>query len=51
LDNVLDCSDEADTFVAVMMNLVAGYDELEPTSTDIPVPDYTRALKTETTRS
>jgi aspartyl-tRNA(Asn)/glutamyl-tRNA(Gln) amidotransferase subunit A len=31
--------------VAVMMNLVAGYDELEPTSTDIPVPDYTRALK------
>jgi len=29
---------------ALMLNVIAGYDELEPTSADAPVPDYTRAL-------
>src|SRR5262245_31767814 len=36
--------------VALMLNVVAGYDELEPTSVDTPIPDYTRAMKTSTTR-
>jgi aspartyl-tRNA(Asn)/glutamyl-tRNA(Gln) amidotransferase subunit A len=36
--------------VALMMNLIAGYDELEPTSVDLAVPDYTRALKTPTAK-
>src|SRR5205085_12180044 len=36
--------------VALMMNLIAGYDELEPTSVDLPVPDYTRALKMPTAK-
>jgi aspartyl-tRNA(Asn)/glutamyl-tRNA(Gln) amidotransferase subunit A len=29
---------------AIMMNIIAGYDELEPTSMNVPVPDYTRAM-------
>jgi aspartyl-tRNA(Asn)/glutamyl-tRNA(Gln) amidotransferase subunit A len=33
---------------AVMMNVIAGYDELEPTSVDVPIPDYTRAMKLQT---
>jgi aspartyl-tRNA(Asn)/glutamyl-tRNA(Gln) amidotransferase subunit A len=29
---------------ALMMNVIAGYDPLDPTTVDAPVPDYTRAL-------
>src|SRR4030095_13112509 len=36
--------------VAIMRNVIAGYDELEPTSVDTPIPDYTRALKTSTSK-
>jgi aspartyl-tRNA(Asn)/glutamyl-tRNA(Gln) amidotransferase subunit A len=35
---------------ALMMNVIAGFDELEPTSVDTPVPDYTRAMKTSTSK-
>ena len=35
---------------AMMMNVIAGFDELEPTSVDTPVPDYTRALKASTSK-
>lgn len=35
---------------ALMMNVVAGYDELDPTTEDRPVPDYTRALKMPTSK-
>jgi aspartyl-tRNA(Asn)/glutamyl-tRNA(Gln) amidotransferase subunit A len=34
--------------VALMMNLIAGYDPLEPTTSREAVPDYTRALGTDT---
>src|SRR5690606_3257682 len=34
--------------VALMMNVLAGYDPLEPTSSREAVPDYTRALGTNT---
>jgi aspartyl-tRNA(Asn)/glutamyl-tRNA(Gln) amidotransferase subunit A len=30
---------------ALMMNVIAGYDPLDPTTADVAVPDYTRALK------
>ena len=30
---------------AVMLNLLAGYDPLDETSSDVPVPDYTRTLR------
>lgn len=30
---------------AIMLNVLAGYDPMDETSADIPVPDYTRALK------
>lgn len=30
---------------AIMMNLLAGHDSLDSTSVDMPVPDYTEALK------
>ena len=36
--------------VAVMLNVIAGYDEREPTSADAPVPEYTRALKLPTSK-
>lgn len=29
---------------ALVMNVIAGYDPLDPTTVDVPVPDYTRAL-------
>jgi aspartyl-tRNA(Asn)/glutamyl-tRNA(Gln) amidotransferase subunit A len=35
---------------AIMMNVIAGYDPLEPTSVETAVPDYTRALKTSTAK-
>lgn len=30
---------------ALMLGVIAGYDELDPTTTDMPVPDYSRAFK------
>ncbi len=33
-----------------MMNIIAGHDPLEPTSVQVAIPDYTRALKTSTAR-
>jgi aspartyl-tRNA(Asn)/glutamyl-tRNA(Gln) amidotransferase subunit A len=35
---------------ALLMNVIAGYDPLEPTSVESTVPDYTRALKTQTSK-
>jgi aspartyl-tRNA(Asn)/glutamyl-tRNA(Gln) amidotransferase subunit A len=35
---------------ALMMNVIAGFDELEPTSVDTSIPDYTRAMKTATAK-
>jgi len=34
---------------AVLLNLIAGYDPLDSTSADVPVPDYTQALTTDVT--
>lgn len=36
--------------VALMMNVIAGFDALEPTSVETPIPDYTRALKTQVSK-
>jgi len=33
---------------ALMMNVIAGYDVADPTTADMPVPDYTRALRAPT---
>src|SRR5207244_10433859 len=33
-----------------MMNVIAGYDELDPTTADVPVADYVRALKGATSK-
>ena len=33
---------------AMMLTAIAGYDEFDPATVDVPVPDYTRALKMET---
>jgi aspartyl-tRNA(Asn)/glutamyl-tRNA(Gln) amidotransferase subunit A len=35
---------------ALIMNVIAGYDPLDPTTSDAPVPDYVRALKTPTAK-
>jgi aspartyl-tRNA(Asn)/glutamyl-tRNA(Gln) amidotransferase subunit A len=35
---------------ALLLNIVAGYDDLDPTTADVPVPDYTRALRMPTSR-
>ena len=32
---------------ALMLRVIAGYDELDPTTADAPVPDYSRAFKTQ----
>jgi aspartyl-tRNA(Asn)/glutamyl-tRNA(Gln) amidotransferase subunit A len=36
--------------VALMMNIIAGYDDLDPTTADVPTVDYTRALKLPTSK-
>jgi aspartyl-tRNA(Asn)/glutamyl-tRNA(Gln) amidotransferase subunit A len=35
---------------AVLLNVIAGFDVLDPTTPDVPVPDYARALKASTTK-
>jgi aspartyl-tRNA(Asn)/glutamyl-tRNA(Gln) amidotransferase subunit A len=35
---------------AILLNVIAGYDELDPTTIDVPAGDYTRALKMPTAR-
>jgi aspartyl-tRNA(Asn)/glutamyl-tRNA(Gln) amidotransferase subunit A len=35
---------------ALMLNVIAGFDELEPTSVETSIPDYTRALKRSTSK-
>lgn len=35
---------------ALVLQAIAGYDSLDPATVDVPVPDYARALKTETSR-
>ncbi len=35
---------------AILMNVIAGYDVLDPTTADVPVPDYTRALRLPTAK-
>jgi aspartyl-tRNA(Asn)/glutamyl-tRNA(Gln) amidotransferase subunit A len=35
---------------AVLLNVIAGFDVLDPTTADVPVPDYARALKASTTK-
>ena len=37
------CKTVEDT--ALMLNLIAGYDELDPVSVDVPVADYSRAIR------
>jgi aspartyl-tRNA(Asn)/glutamyl-tRNA(Gln) amidotransferase subunit A len=36
--------------VALMMNIIAGYDQLDPTTVDVPVPDYLAALRMPTAK-
>jgi len=36
--------------VALMMNIIAGYDDLDPTTADVPTVDYARALKLPTSK-
>ena len=35
---------------ALMLGIVAGYDDLDPTTADVPVPDYLRALRAPTSK-
>jgi aspartyl-tRNA(Asn)/glutamyl-tRNA(Gln) amidotransferase subunit A len=35
---------------ALLLNCVAGYDDLDPTTANVPVPDYTHALRLPTSR-
>jgi aspartyl-tRNA(Asn)/glutamyl-tRNA(Gln) amidotransferase subunit A len=35
---------------ALMLRVIAGYDELDPTTVDAPVPDYSRAFKTQASK-
>ncbi len=42
------CKTVEDT--ALMLNVIAGYDEQDPTTADVPVPDYVRALRTPTSK-
>jgi aspartyl-tRNA(Asn)/glutamyl-tRNA(Gln) amidotransferase subunit A len=35
---------------ALMLRVIAGYDELDPTTEDAPVPDYSRACKTQASK-
>jgi aspartyl-tRNA(Asn)/glutamyl-tRNA(Gln) amidotransferase subunit A len=35
---------------ALMLQAIAGYDQTDPASADVPVPDYSRALKLETSK-
>jgi aspartyl-tRNA(Asn)/glutamyl-tRNA(Gln) amidotransferase subunit A len=35
---------------ALLLAAIAGYDDADPTTLDVPVPDYTRALKMETAK-
>ncbi|HEY7387159.1 MAG TPA: amidase [Bryobacteraceae bacterium] len=35
---------------ALMLQAIAGYDEQDPTTVDVPVPDYMRSLRVQTTK-
>jgi len=35
---------------ALMLSVIAGYDEMDPTTVDVPAPDYVRSLKTPTAK-
>ena len=35
---------------ALMLSVIGGYDEMDPTTVDVPVPDYVRSLKTPTAK-
>jgi len=35
---------------AILLNVIAGYDALDPTTVDVPVADYTRAMKMSTAK-
>jgi aspartyl-tRNA(Asn)/glutamyl-tRNA(Gln) amidotransferase subunit A len=35
---------------ALLLGVIAGYDVLDPTSSDVPVPDYTRTLRAPTSK-
>ena len=42
------CKSVADA--ALMLTAIAGYDGLDPTSVDVPVADYSRAIRTDTSK-
>src|SRR5207244_6989891 len=35
---------------AILLNVIAGYDALDPTTVDVPIVDYTRGLKMPTAK-